>query len=97
MQASLADWMEQKRTARSELLPVPLLPFWPWALTRFYVAPGSSCMSRTKESDNGSAWAGASHRSVLAPLADVPVEWDRSPADIASRVVGFAADTGRGL
>lgn len=78
MQASLADWMEQKRTARSELLPVPLLPFWPWAPTRFYVAPGLVLHVSDEGGDNGfSSWAGASHRSVLAPLADVPVEWDR--------------------
>ncbi|MET9384341.1 hypothetical protein ABZY09_25540 [Streptomyces sp. NPDC002928] len=60
------------------LLPLPLRPFWPWAPTRFYVAPGLVLHVSDEGGDNGlSAWAGATHRSALAPLADAPVEWSR--------------------
>lgn len=60
------------------LLSVPLRPFWPWAPTHFYVAPGLVLHVSDGGSDNGfSAWAGATHRSALAPLADAPVEWSR--------------------
>ncbi|MGR3870150.1 hypothetical protein ACUXZZ_16325 [Streptomyces graminifolii] len=60
------------------LLPVPLRPFRPGAPTRFYVAPGLVLHVSEQGSDNGfSAWAGATHRSALAPLEDAPVEWDR--------------------
>ncbi|WP_159045045.1 MULTISPECIES: hypothetical protein [unclassified Streptomyces] len=42
------------------------------------MAPGLVLHVSDEGGDNGfSAWAGASHRSALAPLADVPVEWDR--------------------
>ncbi|MFE5208790.1 hypothetical protein [Streptomyces sp. NPDC056600] len=60
-----------------QLLPVPLRPFWPWAPTRFYVAPG--LVLHVCEVDGGKfeAWAGATHRTALAPLADAPVEWLR--------------------
>jgi len=69
---------EQVDRLAEELLPVPLLPFWPGAATRFYVAPGLVLHVSDEGGDNGfSAWAGASHRSALAPLADVAVEWDR--------------------
>lgn len=92
MQASLADWMEQKRTARSELLPVPLLPFWPWAPTRFYVAPGLVLQVSDEGGDNGSAPGPEPATAVFSP----PWPTSRSSgtdstADIASRVVGFAA------
>jgi hypothetical protein len=60
------------------LLPVPLRPFRPGAPTRFYVAPGLVLHVSDGGGDNGfSAWAGATHRSALAPLADVPIEWDQ--------------------
>ncbi|MGW4819790.1 hypothetical protein ACWEP4_12505 [Streptomyces sp. NPDC004227] len=58
------------------LLPVPLRPFWPGAPTRFYAAPGLILHVSDGGGDNGfRAWAGATHRSALAPPADVPVEW----------------------
>ncbi|MGD1225800.1 hypothetical protein AB9Q10_46140 [Streptomyces krungchingensis] len=61
-----------------ELLPVPLRPFWPWAPTRFYVAPGLVLHVSAEGGDDGfSAWAGATHRIALAPLADAPIEWSR--------------------
>ncbi|MEU1032193.1 hypothetical protein ABZ402_26375 [Streptomyces mirabilis] len=60
------------------LLPVPLCPFRPGAPTRFYVAPGLVLHVSDGGGDNGfSAWAGATNRSALAPLADVPIEWDQ--------------------
>ncbi|MEU4169593.1 hypothetical protein AB0F46_22280 [Streptomyces sp. NPDC026665] len=60
------------------LLPVPLRPFWPGAPTRFFVAPGLVLHVSDEGGDEGfSAWAGATHRSALAPLADVPIEWDK--------------------
>lgn len=59
------------------LEPVPLRPFWPWGLTRFYVAPGL-VMHVCEAGDNKfEAWAGATHRSALALLADATVEWSR--------------------
>ncbi|MFC3574785.1 hypothetical protein ACFOZ0_16165 [Streptomyces yaanensis] len=58
------------------LLPVPLRPFWPGAPTRFYVGPGLVLHVSDEGGDNGfSAWAGATPRNALAPLADAPVEW----------------------
>ncbi|MGW2686936.1 hypothetical protein ACWC6I_27735 [Streptomyces sp. NPDC001414] len=59
------------------LLPVHLRPFWPWVPTRFYVAPGLVLHVSDGGEDGFSAWAGATHRSALAPLADAPVEWSR--------------------
>ncbi|GAX53089.1 hypothetical protein AQJ27_26695 [Streptomyces olivochromogenes] len=54
---------------------MPLRPFWPWAPTRFYVAPGL-VLHVSDEGDNSfSIWAGATHRGALAPLADAAVEW----------------------
>jgi hypothetical protein len=56
---------------------VPLRPFWPGMNARFYVAPGL-VMYVGEGDDNGfSAWAGALHRRVLAPLATVGVPWTR--------------------
>ncbi|MEU1160375.1 hypothetical protein ABZ372_05980 [Streptomyces sp. NPDC005921] len=70
--------VEQVDRLAQELLPVPLRPFWPGAPTRFYVAPGLVLHVSDEGGDNGfSAWAGATHRSALAPLSDVPVEWDQ--------------------
>ncbi|MGP4090580.1 hypothetical protein [Streptomyces sp. KR55] len=60
------------------LHPVPLRPFWPWAPTRFYVAPGLVLHVSDEEGENGfSARAGATHRSALAPLADAVIDWIR--------------------
>lgn len=59
------------------LHPVPLRPFWPWAPTRFYVAPGLVLHVSDEGDDSFSIWAGATHRSALAPLADAAVEWTR--------------------
>ncbi|MFF5298691.1 hypothetical protein ACFY5F_04955 [Streptomyces sp. NPDC013161] len=60
------------------LLPVPLRPFRPGAPTRFHVAPGLVLHVSDEGGDNGfSAWAGATHRSALAPLEDAAIEWDR--------------------
>ncbi len=59
-----------------DLLPVPLRPFWPAAPTRFYTAPGLVLHVTDEGGDNGfGAWAGATHRSALTPLADA-VEWE---------------------
>ncbi len=58
------------------LHPVPLRPFWPWAPTRFYVAPGLVLhVSDEGGNDDFRAWAGATHRSALAPLTEAAVEW----------------------
>lgn len=60
------------------LHPVPLRPFWPGAPTRFYVAPGLVLHVSTERDGSGfDAWAGATHRSALAPLADAAVDWNR--------------------
>ncbi|MFD7684539.1 hypothetical protein [Streptomyces sp. NPDC060187] len=69
---------QQADRLTERLLPVPLRPFWPGAPTRFYVAPGLVLYVSDEGGDNGfSAWAGATHRSALVPLADVPIEWDQ--------------------
>ncbi|MFH8446437.1 hypothetical protein ACH4D3_35150 [Streptomyces sp. NPDC018026] len=68
---------EQVDRLAEALLLVPLRPFWPAAPTRFYVAPGLVLHVTDEGIGNGfSAWAGATHRSALAPLANL-VEWDR--------------------
>jgi hypothetical protein len=56
---------------------VPLRPFWPGMNARFYVAPGLVMYVGEGDNDGFSAWAGALHRSVLAPLATVDVKWTR--------------------
>ncbi|MCZ4126060.1 hypothetical protein [Streptomyces sp. H39-S7] len=56
---------------------VPLRPFWPWAPTHFYVAPGLVVHVSSEDGEEFDVWAGASHRSALAPLADLPVDWTR--------------------
>ncbi|MFJ3832154.1 hypothetical protein ACIPWI_29895 [Streptomyces sp. NPDC090046] len=56
---------------------VPLRPFWPWAPTHFYVAPGLVVHVSSGNSEEFNVRAGASHRSALAPLADLPVDWIR--------------------
>ena len=59
------------------LQPVPLRPFWPGAPTRFYAAPG--LVMYVSDGGNGEfdAWAGATCRSALAPLAELSVYWTR--------------------
>ncbi|MER5990551.1 hypothetical protein [Streptomyces viridosporus] len=58
------------------LHPVPLRPFCPWYPTRFYVAPGLVLhVSDTAGDGSFSVWAGATHRSALAPLPDAAVDW----------------------
>ncbi|MEU1518059.1 hypothetical protein ABZ490_38950 [Streptomyces sp. NPDC005811] len=57
--------------------PVPLRPFWPWSPTRFYVAPGLVMHVCEAGDSKFEAWAGATHRSALALLADATVEWSR--------------------
>lgn len=60
------------------LQPVPLRPFWPWAPTRFYVAPGLVMYLSDEGADHGiDVWAGATHRSALQPLLNADVEWSR--------------------
>ncbi|MFD9058201.1 hypothetical protein ACFWCM_23220 [Streptomyces albidoflavus] len=56
---------------------VPLRPFWPWAPTYFYVAPGLVLHVSSAGGEEFDVWAGASHRNALAPLADLPVDWIR--------------------
>lgn len=74
---SLRLTAEQVDRLAEALLLVPLRPFWPAAPTRFYVAPGLVLHVTDEGIGNGfSAWAGATHRSALVPLANL-VEWDR--------------------
>ncbi|MFJ6523089.1 hypothetical protein ACIQJ4_33115 [Streptomyces filamentosus] len=56
---------------------VPLRPFWRGAPTHFYVAPGLVLHVTSTDGEAFDAWAGATHRSALAPLADLPVDWNR--------------------
>ncbi|MFH9575594.1 hypothetical protein ACH4MG_34280 [Streptomyces sp. NPDC017454] len=56
---------------------VPLRPFWPWAPTHFYVAPGLVVRVSNEGGEEFAVWAGATHRSALEPLADLPVDWIR--------------------
>ncbi|MFE1414357.1 hypothetical protein ACFW6F_26700 [Streptomyces sp. NPDC058746] len=59
------------------LHPVPLRPFWPWVPTQFYVAPGLVMRVGSENGVEFDAWAGASHRSALDPLAGLPIDWLR--------------------
>ncbi|WP_369779857.1 hypothetical protein [Streptomyces sp. R33] len=59
------------------LQPVPLRPFWPWVPTRFYVAPGLVMRVGSEDGEEFDAWAGATHRTALSPLADLPIDWLR--------------------
>lgn len=59
------------------LHPVPLRPFWPWAPNRFYVAPGLVVHVSSEDGEAFDAWAGATHRSALDPLAGLPIDWNR--------------------
>ncbi|MFJ7496831.1 hypothetical protein ACIQZB_37915 [Streptomyces sp. NPDC097727] len=56
---------------------VPLRPFWPWAPTHFYVAPGLVVHVSSEDGEAFDVWAGATHRSALNPLADLPIDWTR--------------------
>ncbi|MFE4826258.1 hypothetical protein [Streptomyces sp. NPDC056672] len=56
---------------------VPLRPFWPWAPKHFYVAPGLVMHVSSEDREAFDVWAGATHRSALDPLADLPVDWNR--------------------
>jgi hypothetical protein len=56
---------------------VPLRPFWPWAPTHFYVAPGLVVHVSSEDGEAFDAWAGATHRSALDPLANLPIDWNR--------------------
>ncbi|MFC5200237.1 hypothetical protein [Streptomyces kaempferi] len=66
---------EQVDRFTGRLHPVPLRPFWPLAPTRFYVARGLVLHVTDEGDESFSIWAGAIHRSSLAPLADSAVEW----------------------
>ncbi|MEU6486955.1 hypothetical protein [Streptomyces sp. NPDC046887] len=59
------------------LHPVPLRPFWPWAPTHFYVAPGLVVRVSSEDGEEFDVWAGATHRSALDQWADLPVDWMR--------------------
>ncbi|MGW6744514.1 hypothetical protein ACWGDX_27935 [Streptomyces sp. NPDC055025] len=60
-----------------ELRLVPLRPFWPWAATHFYAAPGLVVHVSSEDGEAFDVWAGATHRSALDPPADLPVDWNR--------------------
>ncbi|MFJ3221782.1 hypothetical protein ACIPJS_00245 [Streptomyces sp. NPDC086783] len=69
---------QQVRLLTAGLRRVPLRPFCPWYPTEFYVAPGLVLhVSGSADDDSFSVWAGATHRSALAPLAEAPVEWNQ--------------------
>ncbi|MET8166293.1 hypothetical protein ABZT34_18885 [Streptomyces sp. NPDC005329] len=69
---------QQVRQLAKGLHRVPLRPFCPWYPTRFYVAPGLVLhVSGSADDDSFSVWAGATHRSALAPLANAAVEWNQ--------------------
>ncbi|MCX5526192.1 hypothetical protein OG342_25620 [Streptomyces bobili] len=69
---------QQVQRLTEGLHPVPLRPFCPWYPTRFYVAPGLILhVSDPAGDDSFSVWAGATHRSALAPLADIVIEWNQ--------------------
>ncbi|MFJ2021663.1 hypothetical protein [Streptomyces nodosus] len=59
------------------LTRVPLRPFWPWVPTHFYVAPGLVLHVSSSDGETFDAWAGATHRSALTPLSDLPLDWNR--------------------
>ncbi|MER7925247.1 hypothetical protein ABTY96_19275 [Streptomyces sp. NPDC096057] len=69
---------EQLDRLTEGLLPVPLRPFCVAFPTRFYVAPGLVLHVSDERGDAGfSVWAGATHRTALAPLGDTPLKWIR--------------------
>ncbi|MFJ8055379.1 hypothetical protein [Streptomyces sp. NPDC096142] len=67
---------EQLNRLTEGLLPVPLRPFCTAFPTRFYVAPGLVLHVSDQGGGAGfSVWAGATHRTALAPLGDTPLKW----------------------
>lgn len=72
---------EQVERLTTGLRLVPLRPFLAWSPTRFYVAPGL-VMHVSKDMEDGLfwAWAGATHRSAMAPLDEDAVDWSRFDA-----------------
>ncbi|MGW2837735.1 hypothetical protein ACWCWD_08040 [Streptomyces sp. NPDC001493] len=80
-----ADWLAVSRTLTAAqvehvtrpLHQVPLRPFWPWVPTRFHVAPGLVVQVGSEDGEAFDVWAGATHRSALAPLAGLPAYWRR--------------------
>ncbi|MDT0330868.1 hypothetical protein [Nocardiopsis lambiniae] len=69
--------VEQTEAVTRVLRPVPLRPFLAsWMPTRLYAAPGL-VVSVSVSDDRYDVWAGASHRGALAPLRDLPVDWER--------------------
>ncbi|MEU1620076.1 hypothetical protein ABZ479_22585 [Streptomyces sp. NPDC005722] len=69
---------EQVQQLTEGLRQVPLRPFWPETSTRFYAAPGLVMhVSNGWEDNQFTAWAGATHRSALAPLAHIDIDWLR--------------------
>ncbi len=69
---------EQVERLTEGLQRVPLRDLHPALRARFYVAPGLVLpVSASVRDGSFSVWAGATHRSGLAPLADTGVEWSR--------------------
>ncbi len=69
---------QQVRLLTEGLHRVPLRPFCPWYRTQFFVAPGLVLhVSDSADDDSISVWAGATHRSALAPLTDAAVDWNQ--------------------
>jgi hypothetical protein len=60
----------------STLRRVPLKTWmWPLYQTSFYVAPGLVASMSEDEDEECHIWVGATHRSILRPLADLGIEW----------------------
>ncbi|WP_306371447.1 hypothetical protein [Nocardiopsis sp. CC223A] len=70
---------EEAAEVVAALRPVPLRPFLaPFSPQLFHVAPGAvASVSPGRREGRFQVWAGASHRSALAPLRDLPVRWNR--------------------
>ncbi|WP_406266435.1 hypothetical protein OH779_20405 [Actinacidiphila glaucinigra] len=69
---------EQVQQLTEGLRVVPLRPFWAGTSTRFYVGPGLVMhVSNGWEDNQFTAWAGATHRSALAPLSHMDIDWLR--------------------
>ncbi|MFF0465794.1 hypothetical protein [Streptomyces mexicanus] len=77
---ALADRLTTRQAEQltARLHPVPLRPFWPWAPTRFYVAPGFVVYVSDEGTGDGiEVGAGAVHRSALQPLLSADAPWSR--------------------